>query len=73
MWLHLQSCEEMRVAAAAKQAGLRAFKGNFLHKKVYFVEPPFGGQGFCRTKQAEAMCEAMKSLGYTAGMFYQID
>lgn len=73
MWLHLQSHEEMRVVAAAKQAGLRAFKGNFLHKKVYFVEPPFGGQGYRRTKQAEAMCEAMKSLGYTAGMFYQMD
>lgn len=69
MWLHLQSYEEMRVAAAAKQAGLRVSKGNFLHKKVYFVEPPFGGQGFRRTKQAEAM----KSLGYAAGMFYQID
>lgn len=33
MWLHLQSYEEMRVVAAAKQAGLRAFKGTFLHKK----------------------------------------
>lgn len=73
MWLHLNACEELRVAAAAKQAGLLAYKGRFQRVMVYFVEPPFGGQGFRRTNQAEAMCRVMKELGYDAGMYYRMD
>lgn len=72
-WIHLRACEELRVAAAAKQAGLQVYKGRFQRVMVYFVEPPFGGQGFRRTNQTEAMCRVMKELGYDAGMYYRMD
>jgi len=30
-------------------------------------------QGYGRTKNAEAMCEALKDMGYECGMYYQMD
>lgn len=69
----MEMSKELRVAAAAKQAGLQVYKGRFQRVMVYFVEPPFGGQGFRRTNQTEAICGVMKELGYDAGMYYRMD
>lgn len=39
----------------------------------YMVGIPLSGQGNRRTRMAEAACNALKSAGYDAQMFYQCD
>lgn len=73
MMMELPRYEEIRVKAAAKQAGLTAFAGRLSKHKCYRFSVPCGGQGYRRTKQAEAMANIMNSRGYDACVWYQID
>lgn len=61
------------IEAAAKEAGIRVFDTRIFRCKYYVFPVPFGGQGNARTRQAEAMAQAMKAAGYDASVFYQID
>lgn len=73
MLLHIPVFEDRRVVIAAKKAGLSMTKMTFRRKNVWFVEPPFGGQGARRTAQAKAMYQVMKDRGYMVDMYYEID
>lgn len=42
-------------------------------KGYYMVDIPLSGQGNRRTRMTEAACKSLKSAGYNAAMFYQID
>lgn len=60
------------VTQAAKEAGTncsrwRAFKDTFTFR------PDTGGQGFARTRNAEAMTKALCEMGYDATVYYQMD
>ena len=44
-----------------------------LWRGYYMVDIPLSGQGSRRTRMAEAACNALKSAGYDAQMFYQCD
>lgn len=44
-----------------------------LWKGYYLVDIPLSGQGYRRTRMAEAACQALKDAGYDAMMFYQCD
>lgn len=44
-----------------------------LWRGYYMVDIPLSGQGNRRTRMAEAACNALKSSGYDAMMFYQCD
>lgn len=61
------------IEAAAKEAGIRVFDTRIFRCKYYVFSVPFGGQGNARTRQAEAMAQAMRSAGYDASVYYQID
>ena len=65
--------EEIKIKAAAKRAGLTVSAGRCMKQKIYRIMPPHGGQGYRRTKQAEAMAEVMRSRGYEASVWYQMD
>ena len=59
--------------SAARAAGIGCFTWNCYGAK-YFVFPlRIGGQANSRTRAAEAACESLKSDGYNAGMYYQMD
>lgn len=73
LMLSLPRYEEIKIKAAAKRAGLGASAGRFMKQKIYLISPPHGGQGYRRTKQAEAMAEVMRSRGYDANVWYQLD
>lgn len=44
-----------------------------LWRGYYLVDIPLSGQGYRRTRMAEAACESLKAAGYNAMMFYQCD
>lgn len=73
MLLHIPVFEDRRAVIAAKKAGLSMTKMTFRKKNIWFVEPPFGGQGAKRTAQAKAMYQVMKDHGYMVDMYYEID
>lgn len=73
LMLSLPRFEEIKIKAAAKRAGLTASAGRCMKQKIYRILPPHGGQGFRRTKQAEAMAEVMRARGYEASVWYQMD
>ena len=73
MLIYLPVFEDRRSIIAAKKAGLSMTKMTFRQKNIWFVDPPFGGQGARRTAQAKAMYEAMKERGYMVDMYYEID
>lgn len=73
MMLSLPRYEEIKIKAAAKRAGLIASAGRCMKQKIYHILPPHGGQGYRRTKQAEAMAEVMRACGYEASVWYQMD
>ncbi len=59
-----------KVEALAKAVGLSTFKSD----NGYFVfTVPFGGQGFVRTRQAEAMAKVLKEHGFTTSVYYAMD
>lgn len=73
MYISLPGWNKPRIRAAAKQADLMVSIAHVFHHKVYMFQPPHGGQGERRTKQAEAMYELMKSRGYEASVYYRMD
>lgn len=69
--LFLTGWNKKLVEAAAKTAGVGCFEWEFLKAYVFTVRG--AGQGYTRTKAAEAMCQYLKEQGYEAGMYYQMD
>lgn len=58
---------------AIAAAGLRGFRTTQFGTTVYLIHPPVSRQGNARTRQAEAMRDVMKKLGYSASVWYQMD
>lgn len=73
MSLDLPRWNQNLIELSAKEAGIRVFDTKIFRHKYYIFSVPFGGQGNARTRQAEAMAQAMKSAGYDASVYYQID
>lgn len=72
--LHLPGWEKKKVEAAAKEAGLGCFVWNLWGHKSYVFSIQKGvGQGYARTKAAEAMQEYLKRLGYEGMTYCQAD
>lgn len=69
--LFLTGWNKRLVEAAAKTAGVGCFEWELLKAYVFTVRG--AGQGYTRTKAAEAMCQYLKEQGYEAGMYYQMD
>lgn len=72
--LHLPGWEKKKVEAAAKAAGLGCFVWNLWGHKSYVFSIQRGvGQGYTRTKAAEAMQEYLKQQGYEGMTYCQAD
>ncbi len=72
--LHLPGWERKKVEAAAKAAGLECFIWNLWGSKSYVFPIREGvGQGYTRTKAAEAMQEFLKRRGYDGTTYCQAD
>lgn len=72
--LHLPGWEKKKVEAAAKAAGLGCFVWNLWGHKSYVFSIREGvGQGYTRTKAAEAMQEYLNRLGYEGMTYCQAD
>lgn len=69
--LFLTGWNKSLVEAAAKAAGVGCFE--WRNSKAYVFTVRGAGQGYTRTKAAEAMCRYLKEQGYKAGMYYQMD
>lgn len=70
--IRLPGWNSKMVEAAAKVAGTGCFTWNF-GGKHYVFSVRGAGQGYTRTRAAEAMEKRLRSLGYDAGMYYQAD
>ena len=70
--LHLKGSNRSQVEAAAGQAGVGCFVWNLWGSKSY-VFPLAAGQGDARTAAAEAMRDFLRSAGYEASVYYQMD
>ena len=73
MTIHLLRWNEDGVKAAAKAAGLSAWRWQGYGGVQYVIGVPVGRQGNARTRQAEAMRNSMRAHGYDTGMYYQMD
>ena len=71
--LYLPRWNRKKVEAAAKTAGVGCFMWSSFSKRCYVFSVPGVGQGYTRTNAAEAMKDFLKSRGYEAGMYYQMD
>lgn len=69
--LFLTGWDKKLVEAAAKTAGVGCFEWDFC--KAYVFPVRGAGQGYTRTKAAEAMSHYLKEQGYDSGMYYQMD
>lgn len=69
----LPGWDKLLVETAAKMAGTRCFEWKLGASRSYIFSIPGVGQGYPRTKAAEAMSRYLRGLGYDAGMYYQID
>lgn len=65
--------KESLVQQAAKEAGLSAFKWRPYRNTMFVFGVPGPGQGNMRTRKAEAMTAYLKSKGYDAIMYCQMD
>lgn len=70
--LHLDGWIRAKVEQAAREAGVGCFVWNLWGSKSY-VFPIASGQGNARTAGAEAMSKHLKSAGYAASVYYQMD
>lgn len=73
MMLSASKWNQKLVKAAAQKANVRVFATRILGYKYYVFSVPFAGQGNARTRQAEAMAQAMEAAGYDASVYYQMD
>lgn len=72
--LHLPGWTRKKVEAAAEYAGLGCFTWNLWGSKSYVFSIRRGvGQGYTRSRAAEAMREYLKGLGYDASTYCQAD
>lgn len=71
--LSLPGWNKKLVEAAAEAAGCGCFVWNLWGSKSYVFSIRGTGQGYTRTKAAEAAKDYLKGLGYDAGMYYQMD
>ena len=71
--LFLTDWKKKLVEAAARTAGVGCFEWEFLNSKAYVFSVRGAGQGYTRTKAAEAMSHYLKEQGYEAMVYYQMD
>nr|WP_325297189.1 hypothetical protein [uncultured Dysosmobacter sp.] len=72
--LKLDGWQQNKVEAAAKAAGLGCFVWKLWKHRLYVFPIQSGvGQGYTRTKAAEAMEQRMKELGYISALYCQMD
>lgn len=72
--IYLPRWKKELVKQAAKEAGAHCWKlGYGFWKGFFLISPKTHSQGYPRTKNAEAMYDHFKSLGYTASVYYQMD
>ena len=71
--IRLPGWDEKKVGAAARAAGSGCFVWDLWGSKSYVFSIRGAGQGYTRTNAAEAARDYLKSLGYDAGMYYQMD
>ena len=71
--LTLPGWEKKLVNAAARTAGVICSEWTLWKSKTYVFSMRGAGQGYTRTRAAEAMCQYLKEQGYEAGMYYQMD
>lgn len=62
-----------KVERAAKDAGCACGTWSSMGSGWYTFAPVTRGQGLARTKNAEAMADALQRLGYNVTMYYQMD
>jgi hypothetical protein len=62
---------KMRKASAV--SGVAFFPDKWLGRQCFFIHGFLQGQGFRRTKMAEAACAALRAAGLDAHMYYQMD
>lgn len=67
--LYLPRWVAQKTNQAIQAAGLRGWR----HSDGYILSVPVPRQGNARTRQAEAMRDYMRDLGYQTGMYYQMD
>lgn len=72
--LYLPRWKKDLVEQATKEAGTRCWKlsGDWW-KGCYVISPHTHSQGYPRTKNAEAMNDHFKAVGYTGSVYYQMD
>lgn len=61
------------VKQAAEEAGTSCFEWKFGIPGKFVFTPLTGGQGNARTRNAEAVKNMLKTMGYDAYMYYQMD
>ncbi len=71
--ISLPGWSQKKVEAAMKEAGTRCFIWNLWGSKSYVFSIGGTGQGYTRTKAAEAARDYLKERGYNAGVYYQMD
>lgn len=65
--------KESLVKNAAREVGIGASTWKLGGEKAFVFSVPDVGQGYTRTRAAEAACDYLKAHGYPAGMYYQMD
>lgn len=71
--IRLPEWDKQLVKAAAKAAGVICSEWTLWGDGSYVFSVPGVGQGYTRTKAAEAMSQYLREKGYDAGMYYQMD
>lgn len=71
--LYLPRWTKALVLEAAKCAGVSCFATHIYGSRFFIVGPDSRAQGNARSRNAEAICEALASMGYDAHMFYALD
>ena len=69
----LKGWRKAEVEAAVNGAGLRCWKYRATGSSAYIICGGAYGQGNRRTAMAEEMYRSLKSDGFDAGMYYQMD
>lgn len=73
VFVELARKREIDVMNIIKSAGLSGYKTRYCGCNGYLIMPPNVGQASRRTKAMESMLEYLKSRGYNAYGYYQMD
>lgn len=71
--LFLPHSAQEQIALAALGTGVRVNTRNWLGQCFSVNASTSGGQGFSRTRVAEAICKALEAAGFSAMVYYQMD